>query len=206
MKAWCHEGVTLRQLCPKVAHIDFDKIAGRILFDTNLVNLTLDCGEFIFDGGTIPEKIPEKAIPDVEALKGLFDTGRRASWQLAISPLTYDEVVATTNPQRRRELLQWLDQLWLYWREFFKEDEALSDEHAHSLARRLVDSQYLAALPQRSDRILVAHAVAYGCDAFCTRDYKTILRRRDKLSAVGLRFLSPTEWWREVEPWSRIWC
>ena len=176
------------------------------MFDTNLVNLTLDCGEFIFDGGKIPEKLPEKAMPDVEALKGMFVTGRRASWQLAISPVTYDEVVATADPKRRKQLLDWFNKLWLYWRNFFDEDDDLSDEHANSLARRLVDSKYLAALPQRSDRILVAHAVAYGCDAFCTRDYKTILKHREKLSLVGLRFLSPTEWWRDVEPFSGIWC
>ena len=94
----------------------------------------------------------------------------------------------------------------MYWREFFEEDDDLSDEHANSVATRLVDSKCLAALSQRADRILVAHAAAYGCDAFCTRDYKTILRHREKLSAVGLRFLSPTEWWREVEPFSAIWC
>ena len=37
----------------------------RILFDMNLVNLTFDCGEFIFDGGKIPEKIPKQAIQEV---------------------------------------------------------------------------------------------------------------------------------------------
>ena len=98
------------------------------MFDTNLVNLTFDCGEFIFDGGKIPEKIPKQAIQDVEALKGLFDTGRRAGWQLAISPVTYDEVFATADPQRRKQLLDWFNQLWMYWREFFEEDDDLSDE------------------------------------------------------------------------------
>lgn len=182
------------------------KVATRILFDTNLVNRTLECGEFIFEHGEIPPTIPEKDLPDVRALRGMFLTGRRASWQLAISPLTYSEIRATRDPVKRETLLVWFNKLWVYWRNFFEEDDELSDEHAYSLARRLVDSQYLATLPDRNDRILVAHAVAYGCDAFCTRDYKTILRYREQLSkVVGLRFLSPSEWWQDVEPFEAIW-
>ena len=179
------------------------KIAGRILFDTNLVNLTLDCGEYIFDGGEIPAHLPVTEVDDITALRGMFLTGQRASWQLAISPLTYQEIDATRDEARRTQLMRWFNELWMYWREFFEAD-ALSDQHADSLARRLVGSDYLAPIPQTSDRVLVAHAIAYGCDAFCTRDRKTILRHRKKLCGVPLRFLSPTEWWQEVMP-MRLW-
>ncbi len=179
-------------------------IAGRILFDTNLVNLTLDCGEFIFDGGEIPSNIPEKAMDDVIALRAMFLTGGRASWQLAISPLTYQEIDGTPDGARRANLMRWFGELWLYWREFF-EAEGLSDEHADSLARRLVDSDFLAPIPQLSDRVLVAHAIAYGCDRFCTRDRRTILRHREKIRGVPLRLLSPTEWWQEVAPYAGLW-
>ena len=179
-------------------------IAGRVLFDTNLVNLTLDCGEFIFDGGEIPAHVPGTAMDDVMALRSMFLTGQRASWQLAISPLTYREIDATGDETRRAELMRWFNELWLYWREFFDAEE-LSDEHADSLARRLVGSDYLAPIPQTSDRVLVAHAIAYGCDAFCTRDHKTILRHREKLRGLPLRFLSPTEWWKEVMPYAQLW-
>jgi hypothetical protein len=179
-------------------------IAGRILFDTNLVNLTLDCGEFIFDGGEIPAHIPGSAIDDVIALRGMFFTSQRASWQLAISPLTYQEIDATPDRARRAELMRWFNELWLYWREIFEADE-LSDEDADSLARRFVGSDYLAPISQTSDRVLAAHAIAYGCDAFCTRDRKTILRHREKLRGVPLRFLSPAEWWQQVIPYARLW-
>jgi hypothetical protein len=179
-------------------------MAGRVLFDTNLVNLTLDCGEFIFDGGNIPEQVPQNALEDVCALRAIFFTGKRANWQLAISPLTYDEIDRTPNVARRADLMYLFNELWLYWREFF-DVSGLSDEHASSLARRLVDSQYLTIFPQPSDRELVAHAIAYGCDAFCTRDYKTILRHREKVRGLPVRFLSPTEWWREIQPYAALW-
>lgn len=180
------------------------KIAGRVLFDTNLVNLTLDCGEFIFDGGEIPDHIPKTALEDVMALRAIFSTGQRAGWQLAISPLTYQEIAATSDPVRRAKLMDWFSEFWLYWREFFEAD-ALSDEHAASLAHCLVGSDWLAIFPQTSDRVLVAHAIAYGCNAFCTRDRKTILRHREKVRGVPLRFLSPTEWWQEIQPYASLW-
>jgi hypothetical protein len=180
-------------------------IAGRILFDTNLINLTLDCGEFIFDGGEIPPNIPENAMHDVVALRAMFLTGQRASWQLAISPLTCQEIDATPDDDRRANLMRWFAELWLYWREFFEAEE-LSDEYADALARRLVDSDYLAPIPQPSDRVLVAHAIAYSCDGFCTRDRRTILRHREKVRGVPLRFLSPTEWRQEVAPYAGLFC
>jgi hypothetical protein len=179
-------------------------IAGRVLFDTNLVNLTLDCGEFIFDGGEMPPSTPESAMDDVKALRDIFSTGQRASWQLAISPLTYEEIAATPDKGRRAELMRWFNELWLYWRELFEANE-LSDEHADSVARQLVGLECLSAFRQRSDRILMAHAIAYSCDAFCTRDRKTILRHREKIRGVPLRFLSPTEWWQELAPYARLW-
>ena len=63
----------------------------------------------------------------------------------------------------------WFGELWLYWREFFEQNQ-LSDDHADSLARRLVSSDILAALPDLPDRELLAHAIAYECDAMCTWD------------------------------------
>jgi hypothetical protein len=174
------------------------------LFDTNLVNLTLDCEEYIFDGGEIPARIPESALEDVEALRWTFFTGKRAYWQLAISPVTYDEIAATPDGGRCGELLTWFEELWHYWRDFFHADN-LSDKQADLLSANLVSSPRLAAIPQLSDRMLVAHAIAYRCDAFCTRDRKTILRHRDKLQDLPLRFFSPTEWWRAISPYAHIW-
>jgi hypothetical protein len=90
-------------------------------------------------------------------------------------------------------LESWFQELWLYWREFFEQHE-LSDIDADSLARRLIPSELLAALPDLSDRELLAHAIAYECDAMCTRDRRTILRHRDKLRPIPVRILTPTEW------------
>jgi hypothetical protein len=179
-------------------------IPGRVLLDTNIVNFILDWNEVIHDGGEIPTHVSNRDAKDILALRDIWLTGQRASWQFAVSPRTYKEIAATTDPQRRAALQIWFGELWLYWREFFEQSE-LSDSDADSLARRLVPSEILAVLPDRSDRELLAHATAYDCDAMCTRDRKTILRHRDKLRLVPVRILTPTEWWAAISQYAGLW-
>lgn len=179
-------------------------IPGRVLFDTNLVNLSLDFGKLIFDGGELPEDLPSALDDDLTAMEGIFFAGKRAGWQLAISPITYREITNTRNDLRRADLLRWFNELWLYWREVFGQ-EGLSDDYADSLVEPFIKSISLAALPDTADRALIAHAVAYKCDAFCTRDQRTILQHRDKLGELPLRFFSPVEWWQEIEPYAALW-
>ena len=169
----------------------------RVLFDTNLVNLTLDHGEFVFDGGIICGRHPSHTIRDLDALRALFELGRRGGWELAVSPITYGEIMRTPDPYRRENLSRWFGDLWAYWRQIFGAVN-LSDAHTDALARRLVNSKLLSVLPDEADRILVVHAIAYGCDTFCTRDFKTILRHRNRLTMLGLQFFSPAEWLRSL--------
>jgi hypothetical protein len=179
-------------------------IPGRFLFDTNVVNLVLDYGEFIFDGGEFPDDQPPALTADLTALEGIFSTGQRAAWQIAISPITFSEITNTTDALRRSNLNDWFNELWLYWREIFRQ-EGLSDDAARSREERLRQSDLLAVLPDAADRALIADAIAYGCDAFCTRDYKTILRHRHKLPELPLKILSPAELWLEIKPYAALW-
>ena len=180
-------------------------IPGRIFLDTNVVNFSLDWREAIFDGAEIPEHIGERDRRDVQAMRGLFLSGRRAGWQLAISPKTYEEIMQTSDLDRRASLERWFSELWLYWREFFMQD-GLHDRDAESLANRLGHSQFLAAFSDPPDRKLICHAIAYVCDAFCTRDWRSILRHRNELNGLApLRLLTPSEWWEMVRPYAALW-
>ena len=138
-------------------------------------------------------------------MRDIWLAGQRASFQLAVSPRTYEEVAATTDPIRRASLEGWFAELWAYWREFFEESK-LSDLDADSLAHRLVPSEILAVLPDRSDRELLVHATAYECDAMCTRDRKTILRHRDELKLVPIRIFTPAEWWGTISRYAGVWA
>jgi hypothetical protein len=73
-------------------------IPRRVFLDTSVVNLALDYGGQIHNGEEIPEGIPHRVREDIDALIGIFATGQRAFWQMAISPQTYREVTNTSDP------------------------------------------------------------------------------------------------------------
>ncbi len=160
----------------------FEAIPGRVFLYTSVVNLTLDYGEQIHEGVAIPDSCSFRIQRDIEASDGIFHTGQRATWQLAISPYTYREVTATANSSRAYELERWFFEIWHYWREFLHSDTSLpSFSQAEETRLRLLASGALDVLPDVADRILVCNAVVYGCDAFCTRDWSTILKFRGEL-------------------------
>ena len=185
----------------------FEAIPGRVFLDTNVVNLILDYGEQIHEDIEVPDPCSMQVQRDIEALASIFLTGQRATWQLAISPHTYREVSATTNPSRAYELERWFFEIWHYWREFLYSDTALpSFSQAEETRLQLLASGTLDVLTDVSDRVLVCDAVVYKCDAFCTRDWRTILRFRDKLQDLPLKIITPAEWWAEIRPWAAIWA
>ena len=72
--------------------MNLKKVPGRAFLDTSSLNFILEYGEYIFDGLTPPGTLGKRIIEDIEAFYNIFLTGKRASWQLAISPFTYKEV------------------------------------------------------------------------------------------------------------------
>ncbi len=170
----------------------------RVFLDTNVVNFILDHGGSIFDGESPEEHLSERDLADLEALHLVFLTGERAHWELAVSPLTYQEISQTQSPVRRASLESWFREVWVHWRECFAEDGTLSDEYAEELAARVVDSTLLQAFPDKADRRLICHAIAYECDTFCTRDNKTILKKARLVTKLPLEILSPGQWGERI--------
>lgn len=184
----------------------FYTIPRRVFLDTSVVNLALDYGDQIHNGEEIPEAIPHRLRMDVDALIAIFTTGQRAFWQLAISPHTYREVITTSDPHRRHHLQVWFAELWDYWRGIVESmDNLPTFIEAEETRIALLASGILDILPDPEDRILVSDAVVYRCDAFCTRDWRTILKHRGTLGGLPLRILTPSEWWEEIKPWAEVW-
>ena len=185
---------------------EWQEIPGRVFLDTCVVNLILDYGEQIHDSLAIPRDVSARVASDVEALRALFMVGQRASWQLAISPCTYKEVTETRHAERRRELERWFFEVWQYWQVFLESSPDIPNlADAEEIRLRLSASGALASLPDDNDRNLVCDAVVYRCDAFCTRDWRTILKFRQELASLPCRIVTPTEWWSAVRPWSGLW-
>ena len=178
----------------------------RVFLDTCVVNFMLDHGEQIYDGGSIPADANQRVARDIEAMSDIMFVGKRAMWQLAISPHTYQEIAATRDGGRRHRLDYWFEDLWQYWLGIIHENDDLpSFVEAEDTRLRLLGSGILDVLSDMADRVLVCDAVVYRCDVFCTRDWATILKHRDHLSELPLRIVTPVEWWSSIQPYARLW-
>ena len=175
--------------------MDFRDIPNRIFLDTCVVNFMLDHGEQIYDGGALPVGSSKWTTRDIDALYNIMFVGQRAGLQLAISPHTYGEIVATNDENRRFQLELWFEDLWQYWRGIIREHDNLPSfiEAEHARVSTLA-SGILDALSDMADRVLVCDAIVYRCDVFCTRDWTTVLKYRDDLKELPLEILTPDEW------------
>jgi len=176
----------------------------RVFLDTNVICFILDHTESILENDKPPRHLPSRDIQDIEALSLIFQTGQRAYWELAVSPLTYQEIMATSDPNRRRTLEQWFDEILIYWRDCCDEDGSFSDSYASKIENILRESKMLSAFPDMNDRSLISHAIAYECDAFCTRDHRTILKRAHQASTLPIQIISPTDWANLIQPYAAL--
>ena len=185
--------------------MDLKDIPGRVFLDTCVVNFMLDYGEQIHDGAPVPVDAGERIVRDIEALYNIMLVGQRAMWQLAISPHTYQEIVATKAVRRRHHLQTWFDDLWQYWLNVIHEDDNLpSFIEAEDTRVRLLASGSLNVLPDVADRILVCDATVYRCELFCTRDWTTVLKHRADLGGLPLDIVTPAEWWTKIRPYAEL--
>jgi hypothetical protein len=175
----------------------FESIPRRVFLDTDVVNLLVKQSEQVFEQAPIPEQIDRTRAVDTEALMHVFHVGARANWDILASRKTLEEIGRTPDPDIRNDLLDYAALLV----EQTSEDSAF----AASFGRRLVDAPFVSALPDPGDRELIGNAIGFGCDAFCTCDRRTIIRKRERLRQLPLRILTPAEWWAHVKPWAGLW-
>jgi len=182
------------------------EIPGRAFLDTSSLNFILENGESIFDGVQPSGKLSKRALEDIDAFYNLWFTGSRAFWQLAVSPLTYQEISATQEPSKRYYLENWFNEVWSYWLETIDKNNDLPSLMESEKARiHILSSGILNDLHDVNDRILICDAIVYKCDCFCTRDWKTILRKRNLLKTLPIKIVTPTEWWSMIKPYASLW-
>jgi len=175
-----------------------ESVPTHIFLDTSLVNFMLDYSEQIHDGVPIPDNASFRVARDIDALRGIWLTGQRASWHITISVTTVAEIERTGDSGRFHDLLNWAFEISTY----SDECETLVPvrrDRLHSSHIRTID-----LLPDTGDRQLLKEALQLGCDAFCTRDWKTILRHRDQLRSLPLSIIAPHEWWEMILPYAPL--
>jgi hypothetical protein len=70
----------------------------------------------------------DRVRQDIMALGNTFQIGEGASFQLAVSPVTFYELTRTSDPTRRYFLKAWFMTVWEHWC-----DVAANDSHLPSL-------------------------------------------------------------------------
>lgn len=187
--------------------MDLKEIPGRAFLDTSALNFVLEYGEYIFDTVPPSKTLSKRVIEDIDAFYNIFLTGQRASWQLAISPFTYKEVISTQDATKRYYLENWFMDVWNYWLGILEANNDLpSFVEAEHMRITLLSSGILDILPDIEDRILVCDSVVYRCDCFCTRDWHTILKYRDHLKNLPIKIVQPSEWWSLIRPYAALWA
>lgn len=169
----------------------------RVFLDTNVVNLLVQHSDQIFEQALVSDTLDATTAHDVEALMHVFHVGSRAPWDILASRKVLDEIGATPDADLKHELLEYAMNLVGPP----NEDSAF----ATGLGRRMVDAPFAAALRDAGDRELVGNAVGFQCDVFCTCDRRTIVRKRNQVTQLPLRILTPVEWWAHVKPWAGLW-
>jgi hypothetical protein len=179
------------------ARYPFESIPRRTFLDTNVVNLLVEQRERVFEQAAIPDGLDGTRALDIEALMHVFHVGARANWDIVASRKSLEEIGQTPDSGIRECLMNYAVELV----DTIGEDSAF----AASFGRRLVDTAFVAPLPDPADRELIGNAIGLGCDVFCTRDRRTIVRKREFLRHLPIRILTPAEWWSHVKPWAGLW-
>lgn len=183
-----------------------NRVPARVFLDTSALNFILDHGESIFDGVPLPSDKNYRTKMDVDAFYNIFVTGQRASWQLAISPFTYSEIIRTHDLSKLHHLKNWFEDVWCYWLNVLQEGENFpSFVRAEPAQIQFLSSRILNVLPDPADKRLLCDAIVYRCDCFCTRDWRTILKYRDTLRALPISIITPREWWDRIRPFAALW-
>ena len=181
----------------------FEQIPRRIFLDTNILDCLVKWPSCVFEMQEAPPDLDATLRDDIEALMHIFQTGRRAQWDIVASDKVLDELSQTSDADLRKALVHYGAEIRAY-----STGNGFNGDHsyANDLARRLRDSTLVSALPDMSDRDLVAHAIAFRCDAFCTRDRRSIYNKRNALRGLPLKILTPADWWQHIRPWAGLWC
>jgi hypothetical protein len=174
----------------------YDSVPSRIFLDTNVVNVLVSYPGTIFEHEAQPELSDVTLAEDIEALTHLFYVGQRANWSIIASSKTLEEIGKTPDLDYREQLKDYAVNLI--------SSEAEENAYASLVGRRMIEAPFTSALPDLADRELLGNAIGLQCDVFCTRDRRTIIKKRDQLRLLPIRIMTPLEWWRHVKPWAGL--
>lgn len=180
----------------------FLAVPGRVFLDSSVLQAVHSYGEQIFENQELPADARIARTPEgnesIEALTAIFAVNKRAQFQFALSEASLGEAADRQDPG----YLQWAFDVMDHCRVWLAESGG--PEAANAVLSLRMDHPRFGYLSVK-DRRLLADAMALGCDAFLTMDFRLLRNGDDVGRAVGLRLLSPAAFWDVLKPWAGLW-
>jgi len=164
----------------------------RIFLDTCVLNLIVENSEAIFDGYYDDIELSDRVSGDVFALSQFFQIGSHVGFEIVVSETTFNEVLSTADKEKASRLRNFCTEIWLYQAEYLDAKRLMPESEFNAIEDYLVGHGF-SQLKDSNDRRLLIQAAYYGCNFFCTRDWKTILKYRQVLNKIKIQAITPME-------------
>lgn len=183
---------------------DFESLPKRIFVDSSTLQALQDYGEFVYEN---VEPLPHDRIysiphgyEELDALRAIFFVGKRASFELALSRQSFQEVTAKND----HDYLRWAGEVLAYWKgclAAYEEGQAFTGTGSF---RALILSGSSFGYLSSKDRALLRDALVLECDSFLTLDRRLAKNGNHIRKTTGLQVLLASQLWAILQPWARL--
>ncbi len=181
---------------------DFLGLPRRVFLDSSILHNVHKYGEFLFENQQLraEEDIRkwQHGPTEINALRNILFVSRRADFQFAVSRNSLKEVAGKEDSA----FLDWARDMLRYWEECLAWTGLGNPSTAEALSAKLETERF--AYLSAGDCALLRDAIAVGCDAFLTMDFKLRKNSRHLQRELNIRVLSPSDYWILVSPWAAL--
>ena len=184
-----------------VTSASLDALPRRIFLDSCTAQTLRDYSAYIFEGEPIPQsdrifRVPE-GIEKVRALREIFLINERAHFEWIVSHASMMEA----DGKGDRGHLHWVWDIAHHSAVCLALEGATKESRARAALLHASVFGYLGA----KDRLLLADAVTFRCEAFLTMERRLPRNAAHIERELGLRILTPITHWQLLCPWAALW-
>lgn len=181
---------------------DFLRLPRRIFIDSSVLQNIHKYGEVLFEDQELSADASvrkwQQGPDEIMALRNILVVAGRADFQFAVSRNSLKEVAHKADSS----FLNWAREMFWHWEENLAWSGIPKPVEAESMCSKL-DGDCFAYL-SAGDRSLLRDAIAFGCDAFLTMDFKLRKNSSHVRRELGIMLLSPSDYWILIRPWAAL--
>ncbi len=178
----------------------FEEIPHRSFLDSSALQTLQDYGGFLYENEAlaVTDRIQHdpKGAAKLEALRLIMQVAERAPFEFALSANSFVEV----NGKGDCRYVQWAYDVLDHWLACLEESGEPCGNPAALVAINSNSYGYLG----EGDRALLSDAIRLDCDTFLTMENKLPKNANHIERTLGIRVLSPIEFWEYLKPWAAL--